>query len=85
MTGTVYLIGAGPGAARSPHIACGAFVGGADVVLHDALVSDEVLASRRGQSSTMSARAPVSASVDQRFICKCCWRGWGVAIRSWCV
>lgn len=44
MTGTVYLIGAGPGSADLLTLKAARLLGEAELVLHDALVSDEVLA-----------------------------------------
>jgi uroporphyrin-III C-methyltransferase len=43
MTGTVHLVGAGPGAADLLTVRAARLLGEADVVFHDALVSDEIL------------------------------------------
>ena len=43
MTGTVYLVGAGPGAADLLTLRAAKLLGRADVVFHDALVPEEVL------------------------------------------
>jgi uroporphyrin-III C-methyltransferase len=43
MTGTVYLVGAGPGSADLLTLRAARLLGEAEIVLHDALVSDEVL------------------------------------------
>lgn len=44
MTGTVYLVGAGPGSADLLTLKAARLLGEAELVLHDALVSDELLA-----------------------------------------
>lgn len=70
MTGVVYLIGAGPGAADLLTLRAARLLEQADVVLHDALVSRDVLAlavNARLFNVGKRARRP---SVDQRFICR---------------
>jgi len=44
MTGTVHLVGAGPGAAELLTLRAARLLGEADIVFHDALVSTEILA-----------------------------------------
>ncbi|MFT3810801.1 MAG: uroporphyrinogen-III C-methyltransferase [Micropepsaceae bacterium] len=68
MTGTVYLIGAGPGAADLLTLRAARLLGQADLILHDALVSDDVLAlSPRARKLNVGKRAN-KPSTDQAFI-----------------
>jgi uroporphyrin-III C-methyltransferase len=70
MTGTVYLVGAGPGAADLLTIRAARLLEQADVVLHDALVGADVLAlATKAKLYNVGKRAG-RPSVDQRFICK---------------
>ncbi len=70
MSGTVYLVGAGPGAADLLTLRAARLLGEADVVLHDALVSTEVLAlAAKARIYNVGKRAS-RPSVDQRFICR---------------
>lgn len=70
MSGTVYLVGAGPGAADLLTLRAARLLGEADVVLHDALVSAEVLAlAAKARLYNVGKRAN-RPSVDQRFICR---------------
>jgi uroporphyrin-III C-methyltransferase len=70
MSGTVYLVGAGPGAADLLTIRAAKLLAEADVVLYDALVSAEVLAlAGKAKLYNVGKRAN-RASVDQRFICR---------------
>lgn len=70
MTGTVYLVGAGPGAVDLLTLRAARLLEQADVVLHDALVGLEVLAlARRAKLYNVGKRAN-RPSVDQRFICR---------------
>jgi len=70
MSGTVYLVGAGPGAADLLTLRAARLLAEADVVLHDALVSAEVLAlAARAKLYNVGKRAN-RPSVDQRFISK---------------
>ncbi len=68
MSGTVYLVGAGPGAVDLLTLRAARLLAEADVVLHDALVSAEVLAlAARAKLYNVGKRAN-RPSVDQRFI-----------------
>lgn len=70
MTGIVYLVGAGPGAADLLTLRAARLLAEADVVLHDALVSADVLAlAGKAKLYNVGKRAG-RASVDQRFICR---------------
>lgn len=70
MSGTVYLVGAGPGAADLLTLRAARLLAQADVVLHDALVSAEVLAlAPKARLYNVGKRAN-RPSVDQRFICR---------------
>lgn len=68
MTGTVYLVGAGPGAVDLLTLRAARLLAEADVVLHDALVSADVLAlASRAKLINVGKRAG-RPSVDQRLI-----------------
>jgi uroporphyrin-III C-methyltransferase len=70
MTGTVYLVGAGPGAADLLTLRAARLLAQADVVLHDALVNADVLAiAAKAKKYNVGKRAN-KASVDQRFTCR---------------
>jgi uroporphyrin-III C-methyltransferase len=70
MSGTVYLVGAGPGAADLLTLRAARLLTEADVVLHDALVSADVLAlATKAKLYNVGKRAN-RPSVDQRFICR---------------
>jgi len=70
MSGIVYLVGAGPGAADLLTLRAARLLGAADVVLHDALVSAEVLAlAPRAKLYNVGKRAG-RPSMDQRLICR---------------
>lgn len=70
MSGTVYVVGAGPGAADLLTLRAARLLAEADVVLHDALVSDEVLAlADKAKLYNVGKRAN-RPSVDQRLICR---------------
>jgi uroporphyrin-III C-methyltransferase len=68
MSGTVYLVGAGPGAVDLLTLRAARLLAEADVVLHDALVSADALAlARKAKLYNVGKRAH-RPSVDQRFI-----------------
>lgn len=70
MTGIVYLVGAGPGAADLLTLRAARLLAAADVVLYDALVSADVLAlATKAKLYNVGKRAS-RPSVDQRFICR---------------
>jgi uroporphyrin-III C-methyltransferase len=70
VTGAVYLVGAGPGAADLLTLRAARLLAEADVVLHDALVHPEVLKlAARARLYNVGKRAH-RPSVDQRFICR---------------
>ena len=70
MAGAIYIVGAGPGAADLLTLRAARLLAEADVVLHDALVSEEVLAlAPRAKRYNVGKRA-ARPSVDQRFICR---------------
>ena len=70
MSGTVYLVGAGPGAADLLTLRAARLLADADVVLHDALVGADVLAlASKAKLYNVGKRAN-RPSVDQRFICR---------------
>jgi uroporphyrin-III C-methyltransferase len=68
MTGVVYLVGAGPGAVDLLTLRAARLLAEADVVLHDALVSDEVLALAPQAKLYNVGKRAHRPSVDQRFI-----------------
>lgn len=70
MSGTVYLVGAGPGAADLLTVRAVNVLQRADVVLHDALVGADVLALAKGARLYNVGKRAGRASIDQRFICK---------------
>lgn len=70
MSGTVYLVGAGPGAADLLTLRGARLLAQADVVLHDALVSPEVLALAPNAKLYNVGKRAKRPSVDQRFICR---------------
>ena len=70
MAGAVYLVGAGPGAADLLTLRAARLLAEADVVLHDALVSAEVLALAPQAKLYNVGKRANRPSVDQRFICR---------------
>jgi uroporphyrin-III C-methyltransferase len=70
MSGTVYLVGAGPGASDLLTVRAVRLLGEADVVFHDALIHDEVLKlAARAQKVPVGKRCG-RHSTAQRFISK---------------
>jgi uroporphyrin-III C-methyltransferase len=70
VTGTVYLVGAGPGASDLLTVRAARLLGAADVVFHDALIADDVL-----RLASRAKKIPVGKrcgrhSTAQRFINK---------------
>ncbi len=70
MTGTVYLVGAGPGPADLLTLRAARLLEQADIVLHDALVSPEVLALARTAKLFDVGKRGHRPSTPQRFICR---------------
>lgn len=70
MTGTVYLVGAGPGAADLLTLRAARLLAEADVVLHDALVDEAVLALAPQAKLYNVGKRANRPSVDQRLICR---------------
>ena len=70
MSGAVYLVGAGPGAVDLLTLRAARLLNEADVVLHDALVSPEVLALAPQAKLYNVGKRGGRPSVDQRFICR---------------
>lgn len=68
MTGTVYLVGAGPGAVDLLTLRAARLLASADIVLHDALVSQEVLALAAQARKLNVGKRASRPSTDQRFI-----------------
>ena len=70
MTGTVYLVGAGPGAPDLLTLRAARLLGEADVVFHDALVPDQILKLVRTSLKVPVGKRCGSHSTAQRFINK---------------
>jgi uroporphyrin-III C-methyltransferase len=70
MTGTVYLVGAGPGAVDLLTLRAARLLEQADVVLHDALVGSEILAIAAKAKKYCVGKRARRPSIDQRLICK---------------
>ena len=68
MTGIVYLVGAGPGAVDLLTVRAARLLGQADVVLHDALVSADVLALAPQAKFYNVGKRAGRPSMDQRLI-----------------
>ena len=68
MTGTIYLVGAGPGAADLLTLRAARLLAAADIVLHDALVSDEILALAPQARLLNVGKRANRPSTDQAFI-----------------
>src|SRR5262245_31435360 len=69
MSGTVFLVGAGPGAADLLTVRAARLLAGADVVYHDALVSEEILGLIAGKKIPVGKRSGLR-STAQHFINK---------------
>lgn len=70
MTGTVYLVGAGPGPKDLLTLRAARLLEEADVVLHDALVGADVLALARNARLFDVGKRANRPSTPQRFICR---------------
>ena len=70
MTGTVYLVGAGPGAADLLTVRAARLLEQADIVFHDALVQEETLALARNAVRVAVGKRCGKLSTAQRFINK---------------
>ena len=68
--GTVYLVGAGPGAADLLTVRAARLLAAADVVLHDALIGDDVLALAPHAQKIAVGKRCGAHSTSQRFINK---------------
>lgn len=68
MTGTVYLMGAGPGAADLLTLRAARLLSAADIVLHDALVDPETLAMAKSARLLNVGKRAHRPSTDQKFI-----------------
>jgi uroporphyrin-III C-methyltransferase len=70
MSGTVYLVGAGPGAADLLTLRAARLLERADVVFYDALISEEVLLTSRNSAKVKVGKRSGKHSTAQRFINK---------------
>lgn len=68
MSGTVYLVGAGPGAADLLTLRAARLLADADIVLHDALVDAETLAMAKSARLLNVGKRAHRPSTDQSFI-----------------
>src|SRR5262245_35817564 len=69
MSGTVFLVGSGPGAADLLTVRAARLLAEAEVVFHDALVSPEILQLIKGEKVAVGKRSG-RLSTAQRFINK---------------
>lgn len=69
MAGEVALVGAGPGAAALLTLAAATLISDCDVIVHDALVSDEVLAMAAGAELIPAGKRGGRPSASQADIC----------------
>ena len=70
MSGTVYLVGAGPGAADLLTLRAARLLGEADIVFHDALIHPDTLALAARAEKVAVGKRSGSRSTAQRFINK---------------
>ena len=70
MTGTVYLVGAGPGAPDLLTLRAARLLGEADIVFHDALIGDEILSLATRAVTVAVGKRCGRHSTAQRFINK---------------
>lgn len=70
MSGTVYLVGAGPGAADLLTLRAARLLGEADTVFHDALVGEEILALAPRAEKVAAGKRCGRHATTQRFINK---------------
>jgi uroporphyrin-III C-methyltransferase len=70
VTGTVYLVGAGPGASELLTLRAARLLGEADVVFHDALIAADVLGLARTATKIPVGKRSGRHSTAQRFINK---------------
>ena len=70
MTGKVYLVGAGPGAPDLLTLRAARLLAEADIVFHDALVPEPILALAAGAEKVAVGKRCGSHSTAQRFINK---------------
>ena len=68
--GKVYLVGAGPGAADLLTVRAARLLGEADIVFHDALIGDDVLALAPHAEKVAVGKRCGAHSTSQRFINK---------------
>ncbi len=68
MTGTIHLVGAGPGAVDLLTLRAARLLAAADIVLHDALVSDDILALAPQARLLNVGKRAHRPSTDQAFI-----------------